>query len=219
MKKIDDKYFIKKEGVNYNLSIEDSLNEGEKILWKSKPYRKSFILSSVFKFALFGIIWLGFDVFFIVMIVRFASQLPWFVYIFFAIFFMIHLFPVWLWIANIISASRRQKMEEYAFTSTRIIVKKGFIGANIESYFYSSITSVNLKIGLVERMCKVGDIYIVAQNQKVILEDIKDPYFIYSKLQKIANDIKSDIIYPNSLRPKENHGYKTSYKIDDDFNK
>ena len=81
---------------------------------------------------------------------------------------------------------------------------------------YSSISSVNLKIGLVERLCKVGDIYIVADNKKYILEDIKDPYFIYERLQKIANDIKSDIIYPNNYRPKENYGYKTSYKHKND---
>ena len=28
----------------------------------------------------------------------------------------------------------------------------------------------------------------------------------------IANDIKTDIYYPNSLRPKENEGYKTEFK-------
>ena len=51
------------------------------------------------------------------------------------------------------------------------------------------------------------------------MEDITDPYFIYSQLKKIANDIKQDILYPNALRPEENPGYKTSYKGDINFKK
>ena len=46
----------------------------------------------------------------------------------------------------------------------------------------------------------------------MILQDLVNPYYIYSELQRIANDIKCDILYPNSYRPKENVGYKTSYK-------
>ena len=61
-------------------------------------------------------------------------------------------------------------------------------------------------------MCKVGDIYIVSTNGKSMIEDIENPYYIYSELQRIANDIKADIIYPNAYRPGENPGYKTSYK-------
>ena len=67
-------------------------------------------------------------------------------------------------------------------------------------------------LAIIEKLCKVGDIYIVADTQRNVLEDIQDPYFIYGRLQKIANDIKSDILYPNAKRPGTNPGYKTSYK-------
>lgn len=216
MKKIDDKYFIKDNKVNYNPSIDLVLTSDETILWKGKPRKLSFILSNIFKFLPFAIIWLIFDITAIVMIFKFMSEIPLPAIIFIVFFFILHLLPVWLWISSLITALRRQKVEEYAFTGNRIIIKSGFIGANISSINYSSISSVNLKIGLVERLCKVGDIYIVADNKKYILEDIKDPYFIYERLQKIANDIKSDIIYPNNYRPKENYGYKTSYKHKND---
>jgi len=33
-----------------------------------------------------------------------------------------------------------------------------------------------------------------------------------NRIQKISHDIKTDIIFPNDLRPKENHGYSTDYK-------
>ena len=114
-----------------------------------------------------------------------------------------------------VTAGRRHKMEEYAFTDRRIIVRKGMVGARIQSILYSDLTSVNLRVGLIEKMCKVGDIYIVAGKETAVLEDLEDPQFLYSRLQGIANDIKADILYPNALRPGENPGYKTSYRGED----
>lgn len=210
MKKINEKYFINTEKMNSN-SIESLLSSGEEILWQGKPYRKSFILSSIFRYFFIALIWLAFDGTAIGFIIGFRESIPWFAILIISIFFLFHLIPVWLWIYDIISASKRQKLEDYVFTDQRIIVKKGFIGANIVSIYYSSLVSINLKIGIIEKMCKVGDIYIVSQNSKIVLEDIKDPYFIATKLQKIAHDIKTDVLFPNALRPKENKGYNTKY--------
>ena len=61
-------------------------------------------------------------------------------------------------------------------------------------------------------MFKVGDLYFTAHNQSAVLMDIEKPYFFLNKLQKITLDIKTDIHYPNDLRPSENHGYNTKYK-------
>lgn len=218
MKKIDEKYFINPKGDINKTRIEDSLETDEKILWQGKPLRKSFLINSFMKFLPFAIIWLVFDTFFIVMLFSNVSEIPTPLIIFLCFFFLFHLMPVWFWIYNVVSASKRQKNEEYAFTNKRILVKQGFIGSTIISVFYSSINSVNLKVGIIEKMCHVGDIYIVYENQKIVLEDINDPLFITQKLQAIANDIKTDIYYPNSLRPKENEGYKTEYK-NNTFNK
>lgn len=212
MKKINENYFI---NPNQNLnatSIDHILEKDEKILWRGKPLRKSFILNSFLKFLPFGLIWLCFDAGFIAFMVISVPEMPHFMIAFLCVFFAFHLIPVWIWVFSTISASKRQKIEEYAFTDKRILVKKGFIGSNIISLYYSSLTSVNLKIGIVEKMCKVGDIYIVANDQKVVLEDILDPSFICGKLQQIAHDIKTDVYFPNALRPKENQGYQTEYK-------
>lgn len=199
MKKVDEKYFINDTKGN-NFSIENSLSSDESLLWKGKPLRKSFILNSVLKFLPFALIWLIFDPLFIVLLVLNVKEIPTIVIVFLAIFFLFHLIPVWLWIYSIISASKRQKIEEYAFTNKRILIKQGFIGSTIISVFYDSINSVNLKIGIIEKMCHVGDIYILSNNQKVVLEDILDPIFITTKLQDIALTNKKDIYFPNNLR-------------------
>ena len=40
---------------------------------------------------------------------------------------------------------------------------------------------------------------------------VEDAYGVYEKLKKVSHDIKSDIEYPNDLRPKTNSGYNTGY--------
>lgn len=217
MKKIDPKYFINENNVNYLPTIDEILDDGEEILWKGKPKKISYILNSCLKFLPIALVWLAFDIGFIVMMTHVMNEIDWWLILIFVIFFMFHLLPVWLWISSIVTSFRRLKIEEYAFTNKRIIIKKGLIAADIKSINYESLTSVNIRIGIIERMCKVGDIYIVSKNEKYVIEDISDPYFIYQKLSKIANDIKSDIIYPNAYRPNENPGFKTSYKNKDNI--
>ena len=217
MKKIDPKYFINENNVNYLPTIDEILDDGEEILWKGKPKKISYILNSCLKFLPIALVWLAFDIGFIVMMTHVMNEIDWWLILIFVIFFMFHLLPVWLWISSIVTSFRRLKIEEYAFTNKRIIIKKGLIAADIKSINYESLTSINIRVGLIERICKVGDIYIVSKNEKYVIEDISDPYFIYQKLSKIANDIKSDIIYPNAYRPNENPGFKTSYKNKDNI--
>lgn len=118
--------------------------------------------------------------------------------------------PVWIWLSNVISASAQHKNIEYAFTNKRIIIRSGLI-IDIKNIYYIDIQSVNLRVGLIDRMLKVGDIYIKSKLETAVLWDIPNPYVITNKLQKIVNDIKTDMNYPNALRPAENAGFNTIY--------
>ena len=214
MKKINENYFknSKSESNKYT-DIKDILNNGEQILWQGKPKKKAYIFSSIFSMMPFALIWLLFDGTFIVSMCAADafSKMPVGVIIGIIIFFAFHMIPVWIWLTNIITASRNYKNLEYAFTNKRIIIKSGIIGIDFKNIYYSDIESVNLKVGLVDKMLKVGDIYIKSNNQSQILFDISDPYFITQKLQEIVIDIKTDIEFPNGLRPEENPGYNTKY--------
>ena len=64
---------------------------------------------------------------------------------------------------------------------------------------------------MLDRIFKVGDLYIQTASQVGKIENIKAPYHYSSKIQKIVQDIKTDINFPNDLRPSENHGYNTKY--------
>lgn len=211
---INEDFFVDKNGQKGNFGIREMVesNDGEKILWEGKPNGKSYVLGRIVQMMPIALIWLAFDGFAIAMMLTHSGEMPTFAYFLFVGFFIIHLFPVWLWIASIVTSFRRLKNTEYAFTDKRIIIKTGFF-AKFDTVFYSDIASLNLHVGLIDRTFKVGDIVIKTNSGSTyMVEDIDNPYFIIERLQKIVNDIKTDMQYPNDLRPEENHGYNTQYK-------
>lgn len=137
--------------------------------------------------------------------------MPWMMILFYIVFFAFHLMPVWIWIAKIVTVNKQYKNLEYAFTNKRIIVKSGIIGIDIKSMYYSEIDSFNLKVGLIDKILKVGDIYVSSKSGAQVLYDIQNPYAMTQKLQQIVVDIKTDIQFPNNLRPENNDGYNTKY--------
>ncbi len=211
MKTIDENYFVDKDHNNKYNKIEEILDEDEQLLWKGKPKKKAFILNAFFKMMPFAIVWLFFDLFFISNVIG-AAEIFDGLYIFLIVFFAFHLMPVWIWIYNVITANKKHKNLDYAFTNKRIIIKSGIIGIDFKTIYYSEIDLVNLKVGLIDKMLHVGDIYIKSSTGATILYDLENPYFISQKLQKIVVDIKTDIEFPNNLRPKENNGYNTKYR-------
>lgn len=212
MKKIDENYFKVDDSMKKN-TIEDILENGENVLWRERPNKKAHIWSKFFTALPMALLWLVFDVTFIVLFLTNADKETIMdLGLFFIVFFSMHLIPVWVWIGGTIRAFVEYKNIEYAFTEKRIIIRSGIIGIDFKNVYYTDIQSVNLKVGLTDKLFKVGDIYIKSDNESIVLFDIKNPYHITSKLQKITLDIKTDIYYPNALRPEENPGYKTKYK-------
>lgn len=214
MKEVNENYFIKdKDPLKHN-RIEDVLTSDEKILVRLKPSSRVFKLEAIFTGLPLALVWGGFDTFFIIMMVitgAFNEMGPLFIPMI-IFFFAIHLIPVWLFIARIITRIAGYKNIDYAFTNKRIIVRAGLIGIDFKSIYYSEITGVNVKVGIFDRIFKVGDIYVTAKDQRVVIEDIEDPYFYMSKIQEISHDIKTDIEFPNAYRPDNNPGYHTDYK-------
>lgn len=212
MGKIDENYF-KTSDKDYT-RIDEIIDDGEKILWRGKPKKSAYVLNAFLKMLPIAIIWLAFDGAFIGLLL---TQIGWDMIpapmkIFIFVFFAFHLVPVWIWIANVVTANRQHKNLEYAFTNRRIIVRSGIIGIDFKNVFYTDVEAVNLKVGIVDKMLKVGDIYISSKAGATVLFDIDNPYFITGRLQKIVSDIKTDTLFPNNLRPDENDGYKTDYK-------
>ncbi len=213
MAKFNEKYF---GGTADPYDISSVLSDSEQIIWRGKPNRKAFILAQFFKMFPVALIWLLFDGGAITALAVSGafSEMPPFARIFIIVFFAIHLIPVWLWLSNVITASAKHKNIEYAFTDTRIIIKSGLIGLDVANVYYADIESVNVKVGLTDKILGVGDIYIKSKNHAHVLWDLEKPYELTNHLQKVVHDLKTDTYFPNELRPAENKGFDTRYSAE-----
>ncbi len=213
MKKIDENYFVNTNQGKTSTEISDFVDQGEQILWQGKPKKSAYIANAVLRMMPFALVWLLFDGAFIGAMIGTGVlfELPAWAIAAICVFFAFHLIPVWFWIGSIITASKGYKNLDYAFTNKRIIVKSGIIGIDFKNIYYPEIESVNLKVGLIDKLLKVGDVYVKSKSSAQVLFDLSDPYFITKKLQEIVIDIKTDIEFPNQLRPSVNPGYTTKY--------
>ena len=110
----------------------------------------------------------------------------------------------------------------YYLTDRRIIIQSGFVDQQTQTIYYKDIRNADLRIGLVDKLLGVGDIYFdigeyhmrkgrQVADYKTFL-DIENPHQVYARVQKIIMDIQTDIQFPNAYRPEENPGYNTQYR-------
>ena len=208
---IDERYFY--ENAMQKNSIDDIVDPNEKVLWRGQPNAKSYVLASMLKMLPIALLWMAVDGFFIGFIATgmASGNIPLALLGFVVPFFLIHLAPVWIWIGKTVKATREVKNLEYAITDKRIIIRSGVVGIDFKFINYAEIDSVNVKVGIIDRIFRVGDIYVNASVNSGVLWDVDEPYRIGNALQKVTMDIKSDIHYPNAMRPGANAGYKTEY--------
>lgn len=189
------------------------LIEGETILWSAKPKKSAFVLNKILVMMPFALLWLLFDSVFIIGFIATGEAKE--MLIFIIPFFAFHLMPVWIWLSNVFTASKKWKNTAYYLTDRRILIQTGFIGIDYQTLYYKDIKNVRLRVGIVDKLLRVGDIYLDSNSSGSTAVnaflDIENPYEIYPRLQKIVLDIQTDIEFPNDLRPEENPGYNTKY--------
>ena len=190
------------------------LTAGEAILWRGKPKRGAFIATKSLTMLPIAVIWLILDLNFIGTAFSGGQMLG-----FMIPFFALHLMPVWIWLANMVTAGRRWKNTNYYVTNRRIIIQGGFFAVNETSLFYKDLRNAQLRIGLLDKLFHTGDIVfdngvIVnnKQNRGHVFEDLEDAQEVYRRVQKVILDMQTDMEYPNAYRPEENPGYQTQYR-------
>ena len=197
---------------NYAANNDNPLVQGENILYQVKPKKSAFIINQILPFTPFALMWLLFDSIFIIGMMKGAKE-DLSILLFAIPFFAFHLMPVWIWLGNILTSSKRWENTEYYVTDKRIIIKNGLFASNFQTIYYKEISGVDLRRGLVDQLLNVGDVYIARNDGgRVAFFDIDNASEIYARLQKTVLDIQTDVEYPNALRPETNPGYHTTYE-------
>lgn len=191
------------------VEISELVKENEKLLAEAKPDKFVYCILPSLKMLPIAIIWLIFDGFFILQILpMFRTSMAFFLVPFFAI----HLFPVY----GVFTSYAKRRIEwnnlQYGITTQRVIRVGGALGVEVQAIDHHEIDAVNIKMSWLEKLRHVGTLEIVSDSTRIDFVGIENPVKIYKMLTKTSFDVKTDIEYPNALRPDENPGYKTRYE-------
>ena len=213
---------------NYAKSeLELMVGKNEKVLWQGKPNKRCFVLEGIFNPLLpFALIWFLFDSMFIVAFVSSGASTTF--SIFPLIFLLFHLMPVWIYLGGVVFVFRRYQHTEYIVTDKGVYISEGLFSYICNMKPFTELARVNIHRGIIDQMIGVGDVVLTSNNVADLyssnvrvngrpldvgttIADIKDYRKVFEIIKKLQEDIYADTMYPNDLRPKENHGYRTQY--------
>ena len=209
--------------------LRSMVGKNENILWSGKPNFKCFILETIFNPLLpFALVWALIDGLVLFLFYKGVAS-PNIAFLPLLIFFTLHLMPVWIYLGGILFSFVRYKNAGFLVTDKGVYVSGGIFALAFQHKPFMEISHVNLHRGVIDRILGVGDIMITSttyigagstsindlSSGKVSLNlsiyDIPDYTHVYNLVKELQQDIYADVQYPNNLRPKENHGYKTAY--------
>ena len=193
--------------------LKSMVGSNETILYEGKPDKKCFIFESIFNPLLpVAIIWAIFDTGFLGIAIGSMN----FVMIPFMLF---HLMPVWIYLAGVLFSLRRYKNTCYIVTDHAVYISSGVFTMNLENKTFAELSRVNLHRGIFDQMFHVGDVQLTTnqftrKGMPAIMgiNSIADYTEVFQLVKKLQRDIYADTMYPNDLRPEENHGYRTKYR-------
>ncbi len=205
------------------MKIENFKNNNEIVLWHGKPNKSVYIKEQIFSpLFIFAFVWLCFDVAFVIgffslqgLTLQTAFIIP---------FIILHMLPVWLYFFKVITAFAKWKHTEFMVTDQAVYSLTGVFTINCTRKTFQEITNVSVHQGIFDKRHDVGDIFIITGittgrngrviNQGINIVDIEDYLNVYKLITETGRDIFADTMYPNDLRPDQNHGYKTKYNSD-----
>lgn len=190
----------------------------EVILWSGKPSFIPFLAQGI-PFLIIGIVWLAFDLMFFENLGNSGfNEMGGFI----TIFMLLHLFPFWGSLLNMMRLILIYRNVNYAITTKRVMLRSGFFGIDIKTIDLDKILNLEVNVGPLENLFHVGSIRIFSgetthtkngiQSIHDIFKAIAEPYAVFKQLKQSSMDIRADINYPNQLRPDQNPGYSTTYK-------
>lgn len=193
--------------------LKNMVGSDETVLYEGKPNKRCFIFESIFNPLLpVAIIWAIIDVGFLGLA---SGDFPSIM----TPFMLFHMMPVWIYLSGVIFSFRKYKNTYYIVTDHAVYISSGIFTMHLEAKTFAELSRVNLHRGVFDQMFHVGDIQITTnqftnKNMPAILHinSISNYTEVYQLVKKLQKDIYSDIMYPNDLRPEENHGYKTKYR-------
>ena len=211
--------------------LEQMVGTDERIVWRGRPKKSCFILESIFNSMLpIALIWGLFDIVVISMIVgdwgldtgEITGGNVGKAVIIGGMF--LHMMPVWIYLFGVLSSVLKHKHTEYIVTDKGVYISGGVFTFTYEMKPSTDLSHINIHRGIFDQMLGVGDVQLLCEHtgantgssghahKGFNICDISDYQHVFQIVKQLQTDIYADTMYPNDLRPEENHGYQTSYK-------
>lgn len=201
-----------------NLGVEaftPILGREEKLLWSGRPDLIPFLASGL-PYLATGLAW---GAFYYLVFMRRAESVDLQSLLTMLMFTM----PTWASLFNMGKLAVTHHNTRYGLTDRRVLLRSGFIGIDFKSIDHDKIQDLEVRVSPIERMFGVGTIEAysgrMVQNaeggptkatDKLIA--IRDPYAVFTRIKTVSLDVKSDLNYPNAIRPDVNPGYRSAYR-------
>ena len=200
------------------------IGKDEKIIYTGKPNKKCFIFESIFNPLLpFALLWglIDFGVIGFSMTAKDEKAA-----FFLVPFMLLHLMPVWIYLGGALLSFRRYQNTSYIVTDKAIYASGGVFSRHYNTKPFAELSHVDLHRGIFDQWFGVGDIITTSAqanpatlngrrtstNAGISIDSISNYIEVYNIVKKLQQDIYTDVMYPNDLRPKTNHGYGTKYR-------
>lgn len=207
------------------------ISKNEKILWQGRPDKKCFLFEAVFNpFLIVAFLWGAIDFGFIAAILTHSKEMPHQAGFMLIGFFALHLMPVWIYLFGVLFSFLRYKNTSFAISDQAVYISNGTFAQNYERKPFTEMSHVNLSRGIFDQWLGVGDVVLTSTHTSLPPQssryhpfsganicDIKDYMDVYQLVKRLQTDIYADTMYPNNLRPDENHGYRTQYTPKDEI--
>ena len=199
--------------------LKQLVGENEKIMYEGRPNKKCFLFESIFNPLMpFAIIWALFDIFIIGgALSQGVGDDGWGIFI--IIFMLFHLMPVWIYLGGVLLSFRKYRNTYYIVTDSAIYISSGMFAKKFDTKPFQEMSRVNLHRGVFDQVFGVGDVIITTDQfnrngaiASMSINSISNYTEVYNLVKKLQKDMYTDAMYPNDMRPKENHGYNTEYK-------
>lgn len=211
------------------MRLNELISSNEQIFYRGKPNYKGTILESIFNPMLpFALIWLVFDsTLFGTMFMSdgFANSG---MLGFILVFMLLHLMPVWMYLAGIIGSVIRYKNTEYIVTDKGVYISGGMFSYAYEVKPFTDLAHISIHRGIIDQIVGTGDVILECGHYSTSnamsyssskshhghgmnISNIEDYERVFKMIQEMQESIYADTMFPNDLRPTQNHGYNTAY--------
>lgn len=193
------------------------VGSNETVYYEGKPDKKCFIFESIFnKLLPIAIVWGIVDFGILGSSLSNSANGAGFILI---PFFALHLMPVWLYLGGVLSSFMRYRNTYFIVTDSAIYVSGGVLSRKYNTKPFAEMSHIDLHRGVFDRFFNVGDI-IATSGQissnggaaSIEISSVSNYTEVFKLVKKLQKDIYTDTMYPNDMRPPENHGYNTKYK-------